>query len=137
MRGATWLLTVGMSAPASAQDLTFSVTADKTTVRQGEPLQLTIALSGEIDGVELPPLEFPEPFAVVGRSHSTNFSLRAGVTERSMSLVYVLVPQQAGTFRLGPFSFEHRGKALDTDAIEITVEPPPPDRPPPGKRFTL
>lgn len=124
---------------AWAQDLSFSAKVDKTTVDLGEPINLTIMLSGDVTGVKLPPLQLPEGFAVVAQSQSTNFSIRAGAAERSVGLLYVLVPQQAGTFQLGPFEMIHRERMLKTEQIEITVKKPavPPQIKSHGERFTL
>ncbi len=123
-----------------AQDLTFSAKVDQTTVEIGDPIHLVLTISGEIAGVQLTSPEFPEGFVVGGRSQSTSFSLRAGKTERSTSLVYVLIPHHAGTFQLGPFMLEHRHEEFHTEPIEILVEKPalpPPHLRPQGERFTL
>ena len=122
-----------------AQDLSFSAKVDKTTVDVGEPVSLTVTLSGDVAGVTLPALGFPEEFSVAARSQSTNLSIRAGVSERSTSLLYVLIPQRAGTYRLGPFAISHDGREVQTEPIDITVNKPavPPQLAPQGGRFTL
>jgi hypothetical protein len=122
----------------AAQDLTFSAAVDKTSVAAGDPIHLTLTLSGDIAGSKLPPLQFPKEFAVIARSQSTNFSLRSGAMEQSLSITCVLVPQRSGTFQLGPFTLQHRKQQFQTESIEITVEKsstPPPQ--PQGKRFIL
>ena len=130
---------IALAAPAAAQDLTFSAKVDKTTVAAGEPITLTITLSGDLEGLKLPTPTFPQEFAVAGQSQSTNFSMQAGVVERSMSLSFVLIPQKAGTFKLGPFTVEHHKKEFQTVPIEITVKKSalPPKLQPQGERFTL
>ena len=139
LRGLIALIVCGATPFAWAEELTFSAKVDKTSVKMGEPLQLTLTLSGDIAGVELPALQFPDGLTVAARSQATNVSIRGGAAERSMSLHYVLVPQQGGTFQLGPFSIEHAGKTLPTQPIEITVEKPavPPQLTSPGGRHTL
>lgn len=137
-----WLLAFLLWGAASAgwtQDVAFSSTVDKTAVQVGDPITLTITLSGDASGVELPPPEFPEGFVVTGQSHTTNVSFRSGVAERVVSLVYVLVPQQPGTFKVGPFRFTRRGQEVSTEPIEITVtkRPSPPTLKPQGGRFLL
>lgn len=130
---------VGLAALAAAEELTFSAKVDKTSVKIGEPIQLTITLSGDVAGIELPAFQFPDGFSVEARSQSTNFTLRSGATERSVSLAYVLIPQQGGTFQLGPFYIEHNGTTVPTEPITITVEKPalPPTLKSDGARFTL
>jgi hypothetical protein len=52
---------------------------------------------------------------------------------------YVLVPQQAGTFQLGPFTAVKRQQTFKTEAIEMTVKPSvlPPHRAPDKSRVTI
>ena len=127
------------TSTARAQDVTFSAKADKTTVNVGDPINLTVTLSGDLTGVELPSVKFPEGFVVAGSSQSTEFSFHGGATERSLSLNYVLIPQQPGTFQLGPFQLKRRDTTVPTEPITITVEKPPlpPRVRPQGERFTL
>lgn len=125
----------------AAQDVQMNAQVDKTTVEIGQPVTLTITLSGELSGVELPSPQFPEGVAVAARSQSTSFAIRGGVQERSTGLVYVLVPQQAGTFTLGPFSVTHGKQTLETPSITLTVSksalPPGLRRQPEGTRYSL
>ena len=84
-------------------------------------------------------LEFPEGFTVASRSQSSSFSIRLGTIDRSLTLVYLLIPQQAGTFQLGPFQITHKGQTFSTEPLTVTVEKPaiPPHLGPEGGRFTL
>lgn len=148
-RWAVWLATFTLAALACpdtnvgvgawAQDLTLSVKVDKTTVALHEPVTLTLTATGDVSNADFSRLAFPEGFAVSARSQATNFSVRAGAMERSLTLSFVLVPQRAGTFQLGPFTIEHQKKTFQTEPIEITVEQPelPPRLKPQGERFIL
>ncbi len=131
--------TYGIAATVWAGDLNFSAQVDKTTVNIGEPVNFVVTLKGDLSGVQLPAFAFPEGFVIAARSQSTSFSIRAGAAERATSLSFVLVPQQAGTFQLGPFQLEHEKNTLQTEPIEMTVKKPavPPHLPPEGRRFTL
>ena len=133
------LLLVGFAVSAVAQDTSFSAAIDKTTVHAGEPATLTLTLSGDIGGIEVPVLEFPEGFTVASRSQSSSFSIRLGTIDRSLTLTYLLLPQQAGTFQLGPFQITHKGQTFSTEPLTVTVEKPaiPPHLGPEGGRFTL
>jgi uncharacterized protein (DUF58 family) len=128
-----------VAATAVAEDVSLTAKVDKTTVKVGDPLAVTITLSGGAAGTELPAPEFPEGFAVMQRSQAANFSIQGGAIERSTSLTYVLVPQQAGTFKLGPFRVKHGGREVATEPLEVTVEPSrqPPLEAPKGGRITL
>lgn len=139
LRSAVYGLTCVLATAVWAQDLTFSAKVDKTGVNLGDPIQLTITLAGELSGVQVPAFTFPEAFAVLARSQSTNFSIRGGAAERSVSLLYVLVPRREGTFQLGPFEVTHQKTVVKTEPIEITVKKSslPPSIQPQGERYTL
>jgi len=130
---------LGVSASAWAQDFTFSAKADKTSVKIGDPIELTITLGGDLTGIKIPTFDFPKEFVVAARSQETNFSLRGRGVERSMSLLFVLVPQHAGTYQLGPFAIERNGTVVKTEPIPVAVEKSalPPRFQPQGERFTL
>ncbi len=116
-----------------------SAAVDKTTVGLKTPLTLTITVQGDLANLQPPAWTFPEPFVVAGQSQSTEFSMRGRVIERSWQATYVLVPQEAGTFSLGPFQLEHEGVTASTEAITIVVEKPavPPDLAPAGPAVFL
>jgi len=134
-----WLAAYALAGLAWAQDLTLSVKVDKSTVALYEPLMLTLTATGDVSNADFSRLEFPEEFVVSARSQATNFSIRAGAVERSLTLSFVLIPQRTGTFQLGPFTIEHHKQTFQTEPIEITVEQPvrPPHLKPQGERFTL
>lgn len=135
----TLFVALSLGNAAWAQELSFSATVDKTTLSTGDPLILTITFGGDISGIEIPVFEFPEGFTVASRSQSSNFSIRLGTVERSLALAYVLIPQQAGTFQLGPFQITQKDQTFSTEPITVAVEKPaiPPRLGPEGGRFTL
>ena len=130
---------LGVSTSAWAQDFTFSANVDKTSVKVGDPIALTVTLGGDLTGIKSPAFEFPKEFVVAARSQETNFSMRGRAIERSVGLHYVLIPQQAGSYQLGPFTIEQHGKPIKTEPIPITVEKSalPPHFQPQGERFSL
>ena len=135
----TAALLAGLGA-APQPDLSFSAAVDKTTAAVREPVQLTLTLSGDIAGIQLPECVFPEGWVVVAQSQATNFSIRAGAADRSISLSYVLIASRTGTFQLGPFTVKHQDKSYKTEPIQITVNKPskPPEQlSPEGGRYTL
>jgi len=135
----TLLAAGGISTRAWAQELSVSAKVDRTTVDVATPLQLTVTVSGDLTGLEVQPLEFPDGFSVASRSQATNFSIRGGIQERSMSLLFVLVPSKAGTFQLGPFQFTQGQRELQTQPIEVIVQKSalPPKLPSNTERYTL
>lgn len=139
LRWTVWLLLWPLTASAWTQDLTFSAKVEKTSVEIGDPINLALTFNGDVSGVELSPPQFPEEFVVAGRSQSTNFSIRAGAMERSTSLTFVLIPQRAGTFQLGPFLIRRHKDEFKTEPIEVTVKKSvlPPQSQPQAERFTI
>ena len=117
------LATVSAAEPGGGE-LRISAKVDKTAVELGSPLTLTITLEGDVTNVNLQPFEFPKAMQVVAKSQASNLSLGLGATKRSVSLTYILVPQEAGTFRLGPFQVIHHGTPILTDPLDIVVKKP-------------
>ena len=123
---------------SAAQELTVSAKLDKTSADIGESVNLTLTLSGDLTGAQLAQPQWPTGIAVAANSQSTNFSIRDGVVDRSTAIVFVLVPQQAGTFQIGPFMIQQRDRTVKTTPIELTVKKPVlPPRLAPSERFTL
>jgi hypothetical protein len=129
----------GAAAPAEEPELVVTAEVDKTTVSTGSPVKLTVSITGDLAGAAIPPLSFPDGFVVTAQTQATNVALHGGTMERSISLVFILVPSKAGAFQLGPFTVEKQGKSLQTAPIEITVKksPLPPTLKGDGERFTL
>ena len=126
--------------PQPSQDPAFRMAAhvDRSTVDIGQQLTLTISLEGDLTRATLRPFEFPPAFAVVAQQRASNVAIHAGKMTRALSLIYVLVPREAGTFQLGPFQILHHGESVGTQPIQIIVKksvlPPRADQEP---RFTL
>lgn len=149
-----WLLLVLLlAAPASASaepaatpapqapvvsDLKFSAHVDRTEMEAGTQFTLTLSLEGQFQGAELQPIELPKGFVALAQSQASNVSVRAGLITKTLTLSYVLVAQEPGTFQLGPFQVRQNGQPVLTDPIAVTVKKPvlPPGLQP-QERFTL
>lgn len=121
------------TAQPPVPSLTITAGVDRTQLTVGEQVTLTITLGGDLAGVELQDVVVPTALAVVAQSRSNSVRRLPGRTERSVMLVYLLVPREAGTFRLGPFHAGQGGKDYATEPISIEVVrsplPPPSDQP--------
>ena len=128
-----------LSSSVGADTLAVSAKVDKTVVDLGNPMNLTITINGDTAKVQIPAPSFPEGFEIIGRSQSTNFSIRGSSIERSMGLNFVLLPQRPGTFQLGPFKIQRDKTVFQTEPIEITVKKSvlPPKLQGSGGRFTI
>ncbi len=130
---ATGALVLAVTSAAQPAGLNASVSVDKTQVAVGEQLTLTIILSGDLNDVTLDPHGVPPSFDVVAQSRSQNTRFLQGKLERSVSLVYVLVPSEPGKFALGPFRLQQGRNAFLTEPLEVHVVrsnlPPPSSAP--------
>ena len=128
-----------IAAAVAAQELTFEAKVDKTRVKVGDPVALTLTFVGELTGTEFPTPQFPEGWTVAATSQATNLSFQGRQVQRATSLTYVLLPGAEGTFKLGPFEIKRQDKTISTEPIQITVEKSalPPRLGPEGGRFTL
>ena len=116
-----------------------SATLDRPQVDLGQPMTLTLSLSGDLSGVKgQPKVELPDSFQIVAQSQSSNVLIRGRTMERAVSFYYVLVAREPGTFRLGPFEVEQKDAPLKTEPIDVTVRKPvvPPGSHP-SERFFL
>lgn len=133
------VVAAAVAAADAAGEFSFSAKIDKTSVEANTPLTLVLTLSGDITGVELPKIELPDGFAVGATSQATNFTMHQGVTQRSIGLTYVIVPQREGTFQLGPFVVRRGKDEYRSEPIDVTVTKAAPSiQPAPeGERFLL
>jgi len=104
--------------------LRISAQVDRAAVEIGQQVVLTIALEGELAQATLQSFEFPKPFALVAQQRASNVSVGAMGMIRTINLIYVLVPREAGTFQLGPFQVLHHGTSVETEPIRIVVKKP-------------
>lgn len=124
---------------APAPSVRISAQVDRTTLEVGGQLTVTLTIEGEAAHVELKPVEFPKPFQIIAQSRASNISVERGRLTKSISLIYVLMPTEAGTFRLGPFQMTSPdGQPVLTDPLDIVVNKPVlPPQSKPSQRFIL
>ncbi len=108
------------------------VTAKPTRVEQGQPITLTISLSGSsMDGVAGPDLAKQPQLA--SRFDFTKDELVGDVEGRAKVFRRAVFPKQVGEQTIPPISWSHfdpRAEAyvtLTSDPIAISVDPPPDD----------
>ncbi len=118
------LVWAGVLAAAPESNFHIAAQVDKTKVDLGSPVNLSITLEGDLQKTTVQPFEFPQGFSVVAQSRATNVAIQAGQMKRSVSLNFVLLAREAGTFKLGPFQVLYDGKPVLTDPIEIVVSKP-------------
>lgn len=103
-----------------AKDINFEATVDRNKVGLGQPLQLNLTFDGtqNIPALELPAIE---GFQVRYSGPSTRMSIINGQASSSITHVYTLLPTKIGTFKIGPFKFEHNGDTYNSNQINVEV----------------
>ena len=133
-----WALLLGLAlygpaqAPVCAEgrdadqqpSITISAQVDKTAVEVGDRVTLTITVDGELTNVNMQDFNLSDGLRIVAQSRASNVSVGGGEVKRSVSLTYVLLAQEPGTFQLGPFKLVHQGQSVLTEPIEIVVKKP-------------
>ena len=133
-----WALLLGLALPGQAQapvyaqgrdadqqpSITISAQVDKTAVEVGDRVTLTITVDGDLTNVNMQDFNLSDGLRIVAQSRASNVSMGGGEVKRSVSLTYVLLAQEPGTFQLGPFKLVHQGQSVLTEPIEIVVKKP-------------
>jgi hypothetical protein len=112
--------------------LVLSLTVQPTTVRAGEPLQVTLTLSGEgsLAGFRIDPPEIPGAAVLKSADHVTEPT--ADELNGSRSLTFLVTPSAAGELDLSSFAVpyfdyeQERYAVARPDAVRVTVTPAPP-----------
>jgi hypothetical protein len=129
------LMLIGSAVYLRCQDVTFRATVDRNSVRIGEPVTLTVSVSGNAARIPKPELPEMTGFDIQSQGSSRNFSFVNGKMQTSVSYSYVLVPRRIGKFTIGACEITLGGKTLRTAPIEIEVvgsEKPGKKKPTPG-----
>jgi len=103
-----------------ARDINFEVAVDRNKVGLGQALEFDLTFN---DTQNMPALELPaiDGFQVRYVGPSTRMSIINGQVSSSITHVYSLLPTKVGTFKIGPFKFEHNGDTYNSNAISVEV----------------
>ena len=129
------LLTAGAAA---AGELSLTAKVDRKTVNLGDTFTLTLTLTGDIEQATVPPVQLPDGLAIAARSEENQLVFNEGKPSRTVNLLFVIIAQRPGPYRLGPFAVTVKGQNHPTDPIDITVvKPTVPPNLPRGDRVTI
>lgn len=106
---------------ATAQEISFSASVDKTQVSLNEQIVLTIQVSGNVQNIPLPKLPTLNNFNIYSSGRTQSFSFVNGQVSNTASFNYVLVPMAVGQFTIDPAEIILEGKTYKTNPITITV----------------
>ncbi len=108
-------------AVASAQ-IEVEATVNANRIGVEDVLELTVAVSGDVQQASQPQLPELEGFDVAGRpSFSQRVSIVNGQSSASHAYTYSLVPRGEGTFPIGAVTVSYRGEEFRTRPITVEV----------------
>ena len=121
----TALAVAACAGPLFAGDVAIAAAVDKSVLKVGDSLTLTVTLSGDLSQVaEAPRIELPDGFRALAKRQASTVSVSGGTAQRAMSFEYLLQPLKPGVFRLGPFTVDQRGGPIRSEPINVTVKKP-------------
>ncbi len=101
-------------------DIQFKATVDSNTVSLGSTLQLNLSFYG-IQNIPAPEITSIDGFTVRYIGPSTKVSIVNGRMSESITHIYNLLPLKTGTFKIGPFSVNYKGKVFTSNPITVNV----------------
>jgi len=124
------LVSLLISIPVVAQDVSLDAEVDRTTVRFGESLTLTLTLSQALSGgggrqIVTPNVDSIPDFDIAGRRTAQNMSFINGVGQLQVQTSLELVPRGPGDFTIPAMGFKlPDGRSVNSKAIKVKVLPP-------------
>jgi hypothetical protein len=118
----TVLLTLFMNT--SALGLSISGSVDKTEVELGDPITLSVSITGEGGSTPDPVLPDLSDFEVYSSGKNTSISIINGRFSSTLELSYVLVPRKMGALTIGPILVKEKNVTVSSDPIQIMVRKP-------------
>ena len=121
-----FLLSLTLSSPSLAQDVTLQASVDRTRVEVGEQIQFTVVVeSAQMGGLPQPHVPTPAGLHLSGSSSSTSMSVNfingAMATKRTTTYVFSFIAQNEGTYLLGPAQLTYEGKTIRSEQVRVEV----------------
>lgn len=110
------LLAIGFAAQAGS----FKAVVERSTITEGEAIQITFVIENMEDRNFAPP-DFRGFNVLSGPMKGSSTVYVNGSRTSSVTYIYLLQPQGPGKFTIGPASIESGGKSIKSNSIVITV----------------
>ncbi len=123
-RALCWLfLLLALVAPGMAADVSASASLSRERTSVGRPVQLQIKLEGTRQAGQPPDVPPVDGLGIQYRGPSTQVQMN-NFTEVKMSVTHIfqVVPQRAGTFTIPAIDVEVEGRRFKTAALTLTVD---------------
>lgn len=117
-------IVLGFCLVGSASGLSIEASVDVDEVEIGDPVNLSVTITGAGGSVPDPVLPDLSDFDVYSSGSNRSFSMVNGVISSSLDLNYVLVPKRKGTLTIGPIVVSSKGGRAQSDPIMISVKEP-------------
>jgi len=112
--------TLSFAPPCFAREISFEATVDRRKVSLGGSFQLSLNFSNAQD-MPAPELPAIDGFQSRYLGPSTMMSIVNGKVSGSITHNYLLLPARIGTFKIGPFKFEHNGDKYTSNQLNVEV----------------
>ncbi len=116
-------LTGAMQLKATAGDVSFTASVDRTTIALGEQfnLQFTLSGTGTSSGTNFQLPDLSKFLILSGPNQSTSMQIINGSVSSSVTYSYVLQPRETGKFTIGAASIEEAGTKYSTQPLTVVV----------------
>jgi len=118
------LLGIGLQSAVPAFGLSISSSVDKDEVALGDPITLSVMISGEGGSTPDPVLPDLSDFEVYSSGKNTNITFENGHFTSTLEISYVLVPKKIGSLTIGAVSVKQKNRTVKSDPIQIEVKKP-------------
>lgn len=118
------ILIFALPAAVPALGLSISSSVDKNQVALGDPITLSVYVSGEGGSTPDPILPDLSDFDVYSSGKNTNITFENGKFASTLEVSYVLVPKKVGTLTIGSVTVRQKNQTVRSDPIQIEVTQP-------------
>lgn len=115
------ILLVMAGTAFSSDDLQLTASVDKYYSNIGEPVTLTVSISGNVSNLPEPEIAGISDFNITYSGRSQNITLINGKMSSSISFTYILFPKKTGTYKI-PVSINYKGTVYSANTIEVEVQ---------------
>jgi hypothetical protein len=111
------------SASAVWAEINIEASVNPARVAVGEPVELSISITGASSGIKTPKLPELKDFRSYSQGHSEEFSFINGKSTSRSVFTFVMIPSAEGTFVIDGIQVPIGDKVFKTGALKIEVGP--------------
>ncbi|HWP64388.1 MAG TPA: BatD family protein, partial [Candidatus Limnocylindria bacterium] len=115
---AAWVVLVAVASAAA--DVSVEPRLRPGRVVVGQPAALDVEIRGT-QNAEVPVVPVPDGLRIEYRGQSTQVSIVNGAMSTSLTHSFLLVPDRAGSYEVGPIRVQAGGRAVDAGSVRLEV----------------